>query len=57
MKQIERYGILDDENQVIRWIDEKPDDVRYRFVIQQVDIPNRNNSPGIDWNNFEPALI
>ena len=57
MKQIERYGILDDENQVIRWIDEKPDDVRYRFVIQWIDVPNRNNSPGIDWNNFEPALI
>ena len=46
-----KYGILDDENKVVRWLDFKPSS-NYKFII--VKIP-RDIKPKIDWNNFDIA--
>jgi len=41
-----RYGILDDEGQVIRWVWNKPSAL-YRYIIQRV--------PTVDLSNIEDA--
>lgn len=46
-----KYGILDDENKVVRWLDFKPS-LNYKFII--VKIP-KDIKPKIDWNNFDIA--
>jgi len=43
-----RYGILDDEDQVIRWVWRKPGPA-YRFITQR--------RPRIDWDAIEEALF
>jgi len=42
-----RYGILDDEGQVVRWVWVKPP---YPHIVQK---PKRK--PKFDFTNFEPA--
>lgn len=44
-----RYGILDDEGRVIRWVWEKPN-AEYQYVTERVTRP-----PPVDWDNFEEA--
>lgn len=46
-----RYGILDDDNTVVRWVYDKPS-ADYRYIVQKI-----VKKPAIDWNNFEPALF
>lgn len=48
------YGLLDDFNEVIRWIDYKPSD-EYRYITKRV--PKVKKQCPINWNNFEAALI
>lgn len=48
---MKRYGILDDDGQVIRWVWDKPS-ACYQYIVKK--IPRK---PPIDWNNFEPALF
>ena len=45
-----RYGILDDLNEVIRWVWDKPDPAVYRFITKR--FPRR---PPIDFDDYEPA--
>ena len=44
-----RYGILDDEGEVVRWVWEKPAP-HYRYIVQRVQV-----APAVDWSDFEPA--
>ena len=46
-----RYGILDDEGKVIRWLDYEPS-ACYEFV--KVRVPRRRK-PRIDWATAEEA--
>ena len=46
-----RYGILDDEDRVVRWVWYKPGPA-YRFITQR--LPRRQP---IDWTNYEEALL
>lgn len=48
---MKKYGILDDDGVVIRWVWDKPSDA-YKFVV--IKVPKK---PRIDWNNFEEALL
>lgn len=48
-----RYGILDDDDRVIRWVWAKPGD-GYRFVVQRIP---RKRKPRIDLSKFEEALF
>lgn len=48
-----RYGILDDEDRVIRWVWHKPGPA-FRFIIQR--LPQKQRQP-IDWNNFEESPL
>lgn len=48
---MKRYGILDDDDKVIRWVWDKPSD-SYRFIVQK--IPKK---PAIDLSQFEEALF
>jgi len=44
-----QYGILDDENVVVRWVWVKPD---YPHITRKVP---RKRKPKIDFSKFEPA--
>lgn len=46
-----RYGILDDEGQIVRWTYEHPAD----GVMYLIEITKPLHE--IDWNNFEEALF
>jgi len=46
-----RYGILDDEGQLIRWTYQKPADGAFYLV--EVTTPAHE----IDWQNFEEAVF
>lgn len=46
---MKRYGILDDDNQVVRWVWYAPDPAVYRFIIQRV------VKPKLDLSQFKPA--
>lgn len=46
-----KYGILDDEGEVVRWVWERPSAV-YRFIIVKV---KRIRRPRLDLSQFEPA--
>jgi hypothetical protein len=47
-----RYGILDDDDNVIRWVWDKPSP-SYRYIERKL----LKLKSKIDWNNYEPALI
>jgi hypothetical protein len=46
-----RYGILDDEGKVVRWVWEKP---TYPHVVQKI---KRHRKPKIDLSNALEALF
>lgn len=46
-----KYGLLDDEGEVVRWVWEHPG-AWYRFIVVKVKRPRR---PRIDFSQFEPA--
>lgn len=48
-----KFGILDDDDRVIRWVWDRPG-AAYRYV--EVKVP-RPRKPKIDLSQFEPALF
>jgi hypothetical protein len=48
---VKRYGILDDDGQVVRWIWYAPDPTLYRFIIERI------TKPKLDLSQLEPALF
>ena len=46
-----RYGILDDDGQVIRWVWEKPD---YPHIVEKI---KRKRKPKFDLTNYPDALF
>jgi len=48
---MKRYGILDDEGQVIRWVWEKPP---YPHIVQKI---KRKRKPKLDLSNIPEALF
>lgn len=48
-----KYGILDDLNEVVRWVWDQPGK-EYAFVIKKIKRPKKEK---IDFNKFEEALF
>lgn len=46
-----KYGVLDDEGELVRWVWERPSEL-YRFIVVRV---KRERRPRIDPSQFEPA--
>lgn len=46
------YGILDDFDEVVRWVWERPGPL-YRYITQRV--PRQRKRLAIDWDSFEPS--
>lgn len=46
-----KYGILDDDDRVIRWVWDKPSE-GYRFIVQRIP---RKKKPPLDLSQFEEA--
>ena len=46
-----KYGILDDEGAVVRWVYDQPS-AGYEFVTVKI---TRSRRPSIDWSRFEAA--
>jgi hypothetical protein len=49
-----RYGILDDDGQVLRWVYLRPSSA-YRFVMQKVPRQRRPKRAAPDLDQFGPA--
>ena len=48
-----KYGLLDDEGEVVRWVWERPS-AQYRFIVVRV---KRQRRPSPDLSQFETALF
>ena len=48
--KVMKYGILDDEGKVVRWLDYKP--CHSQFIVKRIP---RNRKHKIDWDNIEEA--
>ena len=48
-----KYGVLDAEGEVVRWVWERPG-AQYRFIVVKV---KRERRPRVDLSQFEPALF
>lgn len=49
-----RYGILDDFDEVVRWVWLRPGP-GYRYITQRVPRERKPAPPAIDWDSFEPS--
>lgn len=46
-----KYGLLDDEGELVRWVWERPSE-QYRFIVVRV---KRERRARVDLSQFEPA--
>lgn len=47
-----KYGILDDDGAVVRWVWSAPDPAHYRFITVRIPKPRQVK---LDLSQFEPA--
>lgn len=50
-----KYGLTDDDGNIVRWLWDKPNIPETEYIIEVVNVPKRTSS--INWDNFEPALF
>lgn len=50
-----KYGILDEEGNIVRWTNTRPDKKIYKYVVVKTK-PKPGKFP-IDWSNFEPSIF
>lgn len=55
-RPLERYGILDPEGRVVRWVYEPPTAPGYAYLTQR-ERRTRRPAVKIDLTRFEPALF